>query len=181
METEKEKAEKAERIRLLVAELRSGRWPQGTNRLARDEAGVTHYCCLGVGCELALAAKLPGLSKRLKGDMDAYAYGACVTGPDVYSRRQPSSLVLLPWVVQEWFGFEFSDPKLYIPHALAVELAERRNIGGVPLKDVWSALNTWPATALNDGYKFSFEQIAECFEYTYLREDWEVRRGTTVS
>jgi len=43
-----------ENMRLWVAGLRSGRFPQGRNRLKhRGRSGGFEYCCLGVACEIA--------------------------------------------------------------------------------------------------------------------------------
>lgn len=80
-----------------VAALRSGLYRQGQNVLRRKaiDDGPDEYCCLGVACELAVAAGIIPPAKEDTGVMislgEVYLYG------DSYSTR-------LPPTVAEWLG-----------------------------------------------------------------------------
>jgi hypothetical protein len=67
---------------LWCSELESGKWKQGTGRLACETDTGTEYCCLGVACELAVR----------EGIIEAYDGNAC----NLYSGR--------PGKVREWLG-----------------------------------------------------------------------------
>lgn len=90
-----------ERIRLLVNALRSGKFRQGRETLARFDARQKRYkyCCLGVACEVAKANGLP--LRR-----ESATFGGEKTLEFDYDRT------FLPRSVQDWFGFDRDDPFL---------------------------------------------------------------------
>lgn len=131
-----------ERIRLLVDALRSGKYRQGRGRLARYYKATkkVKYCCLGVACEVA---RDNGLEMQRTYDALYNEYNYILSPTD----RDSS---LLPLGVQEWFGFGSSSPYLKV--------------------DQNKFFNTESASALNDSRGFSFLQIADAFERTYLTD-----------
>ncbi len=78
-----------------VAALRSGNYRQGKGTLRRDSDGT--FCCLGVLCELAVAA---GVTDRQ---------------PSGYGRGGWWSASALPISVQEWAGLANPDPRVFDP------------------------------------------------------------------
>lgn len=89
------------RIKLVVDALRSGKFRQGTGRLAVYDpvSKKVRYCCLGVACEVARANGLE--LKRTRRGTSVGAY---------YDYAESSSI--LPPVVVEWLGLELRDPVL---------------------------------------------------------------------
>lgn len=79
-----------ERVRLLVDALRSGEYAQCTGALRR---GNDTYCCLGVGCEVAIKN---GLDLRVE-----FIQGA-LGGHYEYDH----SMSQWPLKVADWYGFE---------------------------------------------------------------------------
>ena len=49
------------------------------------------------------------------------------------------------------------------------------------LAAIWTPDGRFKATVLNDAHGLSFARIADCFEYTFLREDWDKAHGETAS
>jgi len=90
--------EQQERVRLLVAALRSKKYRQGKYALSKYSriAKRRKLCCLGVACEIA---RQNGLDLKIRTGSDGYRY---------YDR----SHAVLPRAVQAWFGFDRSDPIL---------------------------------------------------------------------
>lgn len=64
--------------------------------------------------------------------------------------------------MREWYGFADTDPDLYIPKSL-------RTKHGIM---VHSTNPYKSATRLNDNHKFSFAEIADCFEFNYLPDEY---------
>lgn len=134
-----------ERVKLLVEALRSDRFQQGRRHLKRANLdGSVRHCCLGVACEIAIEQ---GLSVNVGDDLRVGAVSF------------DHSNDVLPESVQDWFGFDGSNPRL------------------TPLKSkfVWWRLFWQPksehaisATLANDERGMSFGQIADAFERTYL-------------
>lgn len=98
-----------ERVAMLVAALRSGSYVQGQNRLARTihRDGTTHYCCLGVACEIALANGAP---VRKTTEYDEATDQDWIRYTDIDSGK--SETHVMPPSVIDWFGFNASDPYL---------------------------------------------------------------------
>jgi hypothetical protein len=88
-----------ERVALLVAALRSGRFAQGRGALKR----LNRYCCLGVACVVAAEN---GLQLRAENFVNAVKFG----DPDDFVAD--ASWSLLPNTVRAWYGFVLDDPIL---------------------------------------------------------------------
>ena len=120
--------EQRENIQKLVHELRTTEKLQGQDYLASRGT----YCCMGIACEIAL-------SNGVK--LDVYRPSA---GRPVWYYN---SLYTLPKEVQDFYGFDNSDPALF---------AEDGELSC--------------ASELNDLKNYSFTRIADAFERTYLSE-----------
>jgi hypothetical protein len=152
-----------ERRRALVSALKSGKWVQTCGALRRggEHGPGGGFCCLGVACEMAIKDGLglpvvPSISGR-------YTYGTTAD----------SSQVKLPEVARQWYGFRDRDPSLQVPQRYV-------NISG------WVAVYWQPnweaaASTLNDNAKLTLPQIGECFQYTFLRDEWEAEHGAAAS
>jgi hypothetical protein len=146
-----------QRRRALVSALMSGKWLQVRGTLHRSGVG---FCCLGVACEVAIADGL------------ALTASSAVSGVTVYGGE---STTRLPFSVQRWYGFDGADPALKVPRRLLDQ------IGYARVANEWAEDRRWSASALNDDYQLTLPQIGECFQYTFLREDWEVLHGDEAS
>jgi len=94
-------SQNTDRLRLLVAALRSGEFVQTQSQLGRvDPAGVEpdKFCCLGVACEVAIRNGL---------DLDRE-----VSSNDPTVLRYDGISDELPARVQEWYGIDGSNPVL---------------------------------------------------------------------
>lgn len=142
------------RVRLLVAALRSGLYTQGRNRLHLITTDpVTRkvtdtWCCLGVGADVA---------RRFGVEFESVTTG---DGPDAsidgISERMGGTILFMPKIVMQWYGFDSGNPLLEGPDC------------------------HYSASGMNDeGYYeidgthhvATFEDIASAFERTYLKED----------
>jgi hypothetical protein len=72
----------------------------------------------------------------------------------------------LPPAVMDWFGVDSDDPELIVPRQV-MEVAEAVFSGA------WREDKMLRASTLNDDAGMTFAMIADCFEYTFLREDWD--------
>lgn len=163
-------------MRRWMGALRSGQFAQTGSWLARVGAeGQMSYCCLGVACELAVAD-----------DIGVRRWGADISGHVIYgTSSMDSSSTCLPDSVMRWLDLSdltlvrsevdpYGEPKLYLPPDL-VTIATTMDDAGILFDDgegLWSA-----PSRLNDGFRFTFAQIADCIEYTYFRAEWEARNG----
>lgn len=148
-----------ERVALLVAALRSGDYAQVTGALHIVEEGVGRggtggvdgYCCLGIACVVARANGCAVEEVEVDGDN---VFRATIAGhPD---DKFDESSGYLPTVVMNWYGFSEFDPKID-PAGVADGRAEE-------YRDL-------TATKVNDQLELDFVQIADAFEYTYLRDE----------
>lgn len=91
-----------------VAALRSGRFPQGTGALTRFDGpeGTPRHCCLGVLCELALAASVPLRTRTQRWDDDDDEDDD--DGP--YERIYDDQANYPPPAVRDWAGLADRDP-----------------------------------------------------------------------
>jgi hypothetical protein len=129
-----------ERVALLVAALRSGKYIQGRGSLERLMTSVddqVKHCCLGVACRVAEENGLP-IETMTR------------TTPDGHIVYFDSTSTRLPERVQEWFGFADHDPELVL---------ERTELG---LRVQRSA------TECNDMLRMTFPEIADAFEKRYV-------------
>ena len=161
--------ERRERVRQWVAALRSGNYEQGQRRLNTDNK----FCCLGVACEVAIANGLD-LGRDINEETQICTYGRGEFINDSY----------LPHPVSQWLGLvapPVHNPKLRIPHQ-TWEAFRRRHLDvdcncGISANPPEAAVN---ADYLNDNLKMNFAEIADCIEYTLLREDWDAAHGQAV-
>ena len=88
------------RVRKLVKELRTTKKNQGHGKLHKRENTVHYYCCLGIGCEVAIknGCKVTVTSRTPHNRMTVYHYD--------------ESWLTLPDSVKKWYGFSDSDPIL---------------------------------------------------------------------
>lgn len=155
-----------ERRRALVSALKSGEYPQtrGTlHRLADELSGAAGgFCCLGVACEVAI-----------KGGLGLYSI-PCSSGHVTYGAPgSDENQTRLPQAAWRWYGFDSSDPYLKVP----------RRFAGISeyVARYWHEGWTCVASMLNDDARLTLPQIGECFQYTFLREDWEAEHGAAAS
>lgn len=129
-----------ENMRLFVAALRSGEFPQGTMRLARcitlgPEAGSDwKYCCLGVACEIALRH---GVVMAV----DLISSGSHTV------KQYDTNNVTLPLAVQQWLGIGEDVP--HVPHPEQPDS------------------NLIPVTRANDDLGWDFEVIAQALDLRF--------------
>lgn len=148
--------------------LRSGDWPQTRGVLHRIKSiyasSPVGFCCLGVACEVAIKQ---GLALERVPLLTAMRYGSRQT-----NRQHGSTTATLPDEVMDWFGFAYDNPPLKVPDEVACEIDDAQFPG-----ERESCSGLWNAAQLNDDLHFTLAQIGDCFEYTYLPQDWEVTRA----
>jgi hypothetical protein len=151
------------RMRSFVHALRTTRRKQGTGMLHYIDQDVNgkkqhRYCCLGIACEVAIKDGL-NLEKVKIGGVDRDAsigYQAPANNNYAYSTS------VLPEVVQQWYGVNALDPDLNVrdlPKAKGHSYEFARG---------WAT-----ASSLNDSGGWTFKQIADAFEQTFLPGDWK--------
>lgn len=137
-----------ENMRLFIAALRSGEFRQGLSTLASKKAEDEHwkYCCLGVACEVAIRN---GVVVEVREEGITYNFKV-----ERYCRIYEGTSTVLPPSVREWLGLtaDEADPRLLTGH-----IGEHKSY----------------ATNLNDNGQWTFEQLAEGFERTFLKENNE--------
>ncbi len=102
---------------ICAQELESGNWKQGVGFLRYSlYTEADRYCCLGVLCEMAVAAGVIEPAKRPAGGA-AYTYGAL----DSYGGD-----ATLPYAVQEWAEIGDADGRI---SGTATSLAELNDAG----------------------------------------------------
>lgn len=134
-----------------VAALRSGEYGQVQSQLAREyPSGKRKYCCLGVACELAIKDGVP-VNVTLRA-------GGGTPHRDVKFDGNDGSL---PSQVSDWLDIEGGDPKV-------IDSPVQGREGGMPAS--WVIGDSWwlNAADLNDTLGLSFDQIADCVEWSYL-------------
>lgn len=100
------------------------------------------YCCLGVACKVAMQNGLPLQEEFVDHGFGLYVYREA---------GQVNRSGYLPGSVYRWYGFDDMDPEIVI-----------QGVGGV--------LSRNTATNFNDR-GFTFNEIADGFERTYLKEE----------
>jgi hypothetical protein len=136
-----------ERVQLFTAALRSGRFTQGTGRLT-DLPGTDdeRHCCLGVACIIAMEN---GLELNYDDSSGQRLYLRDGSDADPSREDDYNNGEVLSRAVSEWYGFVGSDPEL------------RAQVDG-------HMRRYWPATTLNDEQCFTFDQIADAFDNTFV-------------
>lgn len=143
--------ENKNRIRKLIVKLRDPATKQAHRVLERISPSVdAGVCCLGAACRVAMENGLLLMVQESVTSQGALNF--------------EGELAFLPAEVCMWYGFTY-DPFLDIPVKYQ---------GRVSADDGDLRLGKREhATTLNDYYKFTLPEIADCFEYTYVREDWK--------
>jgi len=169
-EQEDEEGQQAERVRAFVAALRSGEFRQTKGVLHRPDdptrtSGTVGHCCLGVACEVAMRGGLvlDRVVVQTSGDPRTWFGIVNPSGDDIGSKET------LPGRVHRWFGFVETNPYLLVPR----EVMERAE---ATVAASWREDRRYSASSLNDDMELPFPLIADCFEYTFLREDWDAER-----
>ena len=154
-----------ERVAALVSELVNGGRKQTTGVLQRlgDNPG---FCCLGVACEVAIEGGLK--LRRIQDERRCIIYTF-----DVADGLDHSPTVL-PGAAVAWYGFPDDNPALKVPQRLLSEVDDR-------VANSWTPTLQVSAAELNDQYHFTLPQIGECFQYTFLREQWEAQHGADAA
>ena len=137
--------EQKENFKAYLQALRSGEYPQTKSYLHTDEG----FCCLGVMCDVY--RKLTGIGEwvGISNRPECYAF---TTDGGLSKYTSDPTLE-----VAEFFGIKGLGCKFYTRYPILK--TSQAEIGGY--KGV-------PASVLNDSYGLSFEEIADCFERTFL-------------
>lgn len=125
-----------------VNTLRSGLYKQGQRFLNYDGGDGQKLCCLGVLCEMAVAADIVTRTKNEKG---YFLYDDGGPGQPGYKTTPKGWYGILPEKVREWAGLCDAGGAYNDPPAIAV--AHSANL-----------------TGLNDNENWNFEQIADFIE-----------------
>lgn len=157
----------APNMRLWVAALRSSQWEQGANRLATSRGDRWRFCCLGVACEVAIA---DGLGLHVEVVHDRHL-GMCRSYEGFPGTNK--SEVTLPDTMQLWLGVDDDNPVLQIPSNVREWMHDR--IQADTELDLDPDTKVVGATDLNDEWGMPFRLIADCVEYTFLRDDYDSR------
>lgn len=137
-----------ERVRLLVAALRSGDYTQARGTLRRDER---EYCCLGVACDVA---SLNGLGIGWRNVIgEGCGCGDC---PDRW--RFDGAGDNMPPSVYNWFGFDDPDDVALVGTPYDPDIAIDADSNNVTM------------VRANDVLEWNFNQIADALETRYLNE-----------
>jgi len=148
MEKENMKTTKPENVRKLVEALRSGRFIQGRDKLeSKYSETLTKHCCLGVACRIAIEN---GLDLQVR-------ESEFITGPTWFGGGEgnwPASTTSLPFEVSKWLGFTSGQDDEYDSDPVLLD----------------EDGNETSAIRLNDVRRYTFDQIADAFERTYLND-----------
>lgn len=161
-----------ENMQKLVDALRSGNYEQCSNHLRIIDNGRDRYCCLGVACDLSFPTQEKGWGRSVQypapfgpnQEDKLEVYYVFTKGYDQSRSFKEQEWGNLPKEVQDWLGISECDPQLQVPDRLApklktaVELNFKLQVNGIC------------ASRLNDTFRFSFAEIADCFEHTYLKD-----------
>lgn len=157
-------------MRQWIVALRSGDYFQGQEKLRylapnpedAELAAVARWCCMGVVCDVAVR---DGLEMRVQ---------STSTGRTRYN----SSAVLMPMAVFQWLGLNpeehtrtrFQEDGWDVIITTG-EIAILNIPGFVEASDSTTNIS---AVAANDNLGWTFDQIADALEATYLPADWAV-------
>jgi hypothetical protein len=158
-------------VRLLVAALRSGQYPQARNRLAILDVGrdtIQGFCCLGVACETAIGN---GVGHRIIEYSNIFYYSR----PDhPNSSNNPSNRHTLPIGIRDWFGFADTNPTIkvlcsQVPLHQFIHWCEDCRGGNYRNRnEACDNRVEVAATDANDTFRLDLNQIADGFERMYL-------------
>jgi hypothetical protein len=153
---------RADRLLKGLEALRSDRFTQGRGKLRRQDTadGIVKHCCLGVLTEIALE------------DPEFVVCDTDAQGAALMVLDYASSVAEIIWTVnsntlsysvRDYYGLPDDDPQL---EELLSEDHEEHECGGpgnCPYEDSYSASNA------NDDLRWTFNEIADAFERTYLQ------------
>jgi hypothetical protein len=131
-----------ERIQKWIKALRSGQYKQCKEQLRNNNK----YCCLGVACDI--------VPNAIFEDCD----------------------VSLPLSVTQYYNFKNSYVPLRVPDSVMKNYVARCKQQKKRYVNVEKEMRSFEedeglyATLLNDEYGFTFKEIADCIEYTYLKK-----------
>lgn len=136
-----------ENMRKFVAALRSGDYTQGRKRLESiGENGVASQCCLGVACRVAIANGV---------EVAVTTFGNFETLDTLFD----GNTSYMSTKVSQWLGLDENDYS---------------DVGWTGNPELLTEDGTaHSATELNDVRGYTFAQIADCFERTYLTPESE--------
>lgn len=134
-----------ERVALLTAALRSGRFQQGIGKLSQD-VGTSNeqHCCLGVACIIAMENGLHLDYLDHVNGTRYYLYDNWNEDQEIMAERDYANETVLPELVRAWYGFPDTNPLLKLRPG-SVDYAAEANDGGA-----------------------SFAVIADAFDNTYV-------------
>jgi hypothetical protein len=165
--------QRLKRVRAFLAALRSGKFHQTQGVLHRPDderrtAGTVGHCCLGVACEVAISGglTLDRIVVPCNGDPRTWFGIVNPIGNDIGNKE------VLPVPVIQWYSFGGPNPYVLAPR----EVMEKAD---ATFGNRWTEGQLFSASSLNDDHGLSFELIADCFEYTYLREDWDAAHAAS--
>ena len=150
-----------ENMTLWLTALRSGEYGQGISYLKTHE---DKFCCLGVACEVAMKNGV-GVTidnESTEGPVPFYRFHQVAQVTEGGFTHAPSSRTHMLPAVAEWLGVD-SNGDLVLPVEVLSE-SERADYIGRHGKHKTQV----GATFLNDEFRWSFGQIADAVEKTYL-------------
>lgn len=138
-----------ENMRIFIAALRSDKFTQGRKKLESIEAeGLTRNCCLGVACRVATEN---GAEVRIT------QFPYTFRGTFYVSFDDDSSFLPVP--VAKWLGLQNPEPD---------SVGWQHNPALLTEDGEWHT-----ATMLNDDKEYTFNEIADAFERTFLTPESE--------
>lgn len=161
-----------ENMQKLVDALRSGDYSQASNalRVKNEEGGKDTFCCLGVACDLYFQGQEKGwgqldTSAAFAGPIKVPMSYKVFTKGFIERGNEPieESYGKLTPEAMRWLGIENVDPTLDIPKIYQEKILNK--FPGSPNIPSFS----FCATQLNDQFHFTFGEIADCFEHTFLK------------
>lgn len=181
-----------ERIRMWIDALRSGDYTQTSGTLERwtpespleIEAGrrgeikkIVKNCCLGVVCDVAIKNGLKLDTNRKARESDGK-----ITWPE-YDYKDLGGLQLVP------IDIDFNNCSSYLPYDVAEwlgftdgkEVDTNPTVAGVRKNPPAETFRARRLSQWNDTFGWTFADIADALERTFLPTDWAARQPETPS
>lgn len=155
-------------IREWIAELRSGKYKQGKELLAKQACGYILYCCLGVLEEVVHTPKQKlGVS---------YSFGFGEERETTHTSKETARKINLPEICNRNIWVNISSEAAIVEMAKQDWINTEIHFQGVSYAELKEEVNKHTvfyltATALNDA-SIPFSTIANLLEKTYLVEDF---------
>lgn len=148
---------KASRVKLLTKALRSGLFDQAHGHLTTNPGTPEEqHCCLGVACVIAMEHGVE-LDYIDQGGLRYYLADDCDHGDfDEHEHTEHcySNDVVMPYKVQQWYGFDDTDPDLDV---------HLSSPGGKYQAQI-------SAATLNDDKGFTFAEIADALDGNFVHK-----------